>query len=241
MLTQIRPTGDSTATAGRLTTTPLIATQTAPKPLKKVAPEQNRKRWNVPDEALIATVIPVASKEEKAKYKVVADLVKSRIYVVDKATNEPIDAYLTSPGTDKFPTQGERFKIAKVMPMAWWNPPASAWAKKSKPTPPGPENPMGVMKLNLGKYTQYIHGIPKHEEPQLGRHASHGCLRMSNGNIVNLYQNYVGAGTVVELNRDKAFSKAMDSKFAASGRTVHLISDGSENVAKVAGACGPNQ
>src|SRR4051812_948200 len=96
MPTQVRSTSDSTAV--RLTATPLTATQTAPKPVKKVAPENNPHRWTVPDEKLIATVMPVASAEEKAKYKVVADLVKSRIYVVDKATNEPVDAFLTSPG-----------------------------------------------------------------------------------------------------------------------------------------------
>ena len=231
---------DSTATAVRLTATPLTAAPAA-KAAKPVDPEKNPHRWTVPDAALIGTAIPVASAEDKAKYKLIGDIVKSRIYVIDKATNEPVDAFLTSPGVDKYPTKGTKFTITKTMPMSWWNPPDSDWAKDAKPAAPGPQNPMGVLKLNLGAYGQYIHGIPKAEEKNLGHHASHGCLRMSNGNVVTLYQKYAAAGTVVELNRDKAFSKALDSKFSAAGLKVHAITDGNENIQAVVDACGPNK
>jgi lipoprotein-anchoring transpeptidase ErfK/SrfK len=210
-------------------------------PAKPIPPEKNPHRWMVPDRALVDARIGTVPDADKQKYKLVADLVKSRIYVVDKTTNEAVDAYLTSPGTDKYPTKGTKFTITKVMPMAWWNPPSSDWAKNAKPAPPGPENPMGVLKLNLGAYGQYIHGIPKHEERALGTHASHGCMRMSNGNVIDLYQHYATVGTVVEVNRDKTLSKALASKYAAAGHTVHLKTDGNDLIDDVVEATGPNQ
>lgn len=222
------------------TTTPAAAAAAAPAK-KPVPPEKNPLRWHVPDRALIDTRLGTVPDADKAKYKLVADLVKSRIYVVDKTNGEAVDAFLTSPGTDKYPTKGSKFTITKVMPMAWWNPPSSDWAKNAKPAPPGPENPMGCLKLNLGAYGQYIHGIPKGEEKALGRHASHGCLRMSNGNVITLYKNYATVGTVVEVNRDKAVSKAMDSQWAASGHTIHAITDGNEMIQDVVEGAGPNK
>lgn len=217
-------------------TTPRPAT-----PARRVPPEQNPLRWNVPDRACISTVMPVVSDADKRQYKIVADLVKSRIYVVDRQTNQPVDAYLTSPGTDRYPTRGNRFTITRVMPMSWWNPPNSDWAQGKHPAPPGTENPMGALKLNLGGYGEYIHGVPQGELRQLGRHASHGCLRMSNGNVIDLYRNYATVGTVVEINRSATQSRALASQFAASGQTLHGIHDGDEYIQPMVNACGPNQ
>ena len=70
----------------------------------------------------------------------------------------------------------------------WSPPPAADWAKDLEPAPPGVDNPMGICKLSFGRYAQYFHGIPRNEEPDLGRPASHGCMRMSGANILELHQ-----------------------------------------------------
>lgn len=211
------------------------------KPHKPVPPEKNPHRWIVPDRACISEAMPVRSDEEKKNFKIVVDLVSNSLFVVDKSTGKAVDAYLTSPGERKHPTKGNSFKITKVMPMSWWNPPPADWAKNDKPTPPGLNSPTGILKLNLGQYGQYIHGTPARNEKQLGRAVSHGCLRMSNDNVVHLYQNYATVGTVVEINRKSELSKQLKSDLAVAGVSVHDLRDGHELVQPLIDSCGPNQ
>lgn len=162
------------------------------------------------------------------RYELVADLVASRLYVLNKETGKPVDRYLTSPGTSKYPTQGDRFVIQRTLTKAPWNPPKSPWAKNAKPVPGGQNNPMGIFKMDLGGYSEYIHGTPASERKDLGHPASHGCLRMSNENVLQLYQRYAGVGTEVTILRDKAKSQALKEAFEAQGLKDHAITDGAE-------------
>lgn len=219
----------------------LNALPDAPKPIAAVPPEENPHRWMVPDKACIDRAIAVVPDADKKKYKLVADLVTNQLFVVDRQSGEAVDAYLTSPGEDEHPTKGDRFTIRRVMPMAWWNPPTAEWAEDEKPTPPGLGSPTGVLKLDLGQYAQLIHGTPKANEKRLGQAVSHGCLRMSNANVVHLYQNYARVGTVVDVNRDPDISLQLKSDLALVGRTVHRVRDGQELVQPLIDSCGPNQ
>ena len=50
--------------------------------------------------------------------------------------------------------------------------------------PPGPNGPVGVVWMDLSKEHYGIHGTP---EPQnIGRTASHGCVRMTNWDAARL-------------------------------------------------------
>lgn len=162
------------------------------------------------------------------RYALVADLVASRIYVVNKATGQPVDRYLTSPGRAQYPTKGDTFTIQRALTKAPWNPPKSAWAKNARVVPGGINNPMGIFKLDLGGYSEYIHGTPASERKDLGHPASHGCLRMSNENVLQLYQRYAGVGTEVTILRDATKSKELREAFEAQGLKDHAITDGAE-------------
>ncbi|MDB5100100.1 MAG: ErfK/YbiS/YcfS/YnhG family protein [Cyanobacteria bacterium RYN_339] len=172
--------------------------------------------------------------QRQDRYKIEVDLPSSRLYVVDKATGEPVDRYLTSPGRKEFPTAGKHFTIQRTLLKAPWNPPASKWAANAKPVPGGMNNPMGIFKMDLGGYSEYIHGTPASERADLGRPASHGCMRLSNENVLQLYQRYAGVGTEVEINRDAAESKRLRAGFAATHRKEHAITDGKELLAGAA-------
>ena len=133
---------------------------------------------------LKAATLPAGSKRDK--YEIVADISNSghtRLYVVG-ADGKIAARVLTSPGRAEFPTQGTKFTVPDAFVRKQWTPPASKWAANSQPVPPGIDNPMGIMKLSLGAYSEYIHGIPASEEPELGHAASHGCLRVSGSNIL---------------------------------------------------------
>jgi len=52
--------------------------------------------------------------------------------------------------------------------------------KKGKPirVPPGPNNPIGVVWIDLNKDGYGIHGAP--EPAKISKTASHGCVRLTN-------------------------------------------------------------
>ncbi|MBI4237222.1 MAG: L,D-transpeptidase [Deltaproteobacteria bacterium] len=58
-----------------------------------------------------------------------------------------------------------------------WYPPKSEWAKDAVETPPGPNNPLGVVKLPISRGI-LIHGT--NNASSVGRSVSHGCFRMRN-------------------------------------------------------------
>lgn len=162
------------------------------------------------------------------RYALVADLVTSRLYVVNKATGQPVARYLTSPGKGRYATQGDHFVIRRTLTKAPWHPPASEWARRAKVVPGGVNNPMGIFKMDLGGYSEYIHGTPAGERKDLGHPASHGCLRMSNENVLQLFQRYAGVGTEVTILRDRTESWKLTAAFDAEGLKDQAITDGAE-------------
>ncbi|MBI4412336.1 MAG: L,D-transpeptidase family protein [Deltaproteobacteria bacterium] len=77
---------------------------------------------------------------------------------------------------------GPRF-LSTIVWNPWWFPPPSPWAKGAEPTPPGPQNPLGVVKMDMGEAI-FLHGTNK--EWSIGHPASHGCMRMKNADARNL-------------------------------------------------------
>lgn len=96
-----------------------------------------------------------------------------------------VRSYPVSVGTPAHRTPAGRYEIRHAVWNPDWTPPPSAWARDRKHTAPGPRNPMGRVKLQLtGDY--YIHGTVAENERLLGSPASHGCIRMSNRDVMEL-------------------------------------------------------
>jgi lipoprotein-anchoring transpeptidase ErfK/SrfK len=84
-----------------------------------------------------------------------------------------------------------------------WSPPDSIRKDYSRlpPVVPGgsPQNPMGVAAMTLSGGGQYaIHGT--NNEGSIGGFVSHGCIRMHNADITDLYER-VSVGTRVVVTR----------------------------------------
>ncbi|MGQ0562791.1 MAG: L,D-transpeptidase [Gemmatimonadota bacterium] len=92
-------------------------------------------------------------------------------------------SYAISAGRREFATPPGDYRISRVIWNPWWHPPKSAWARNERPTPPGPRNPMGRVKIYFANLL-YIHGTP--HEDDLGIPASHGCIRISDRDVVEL-------------------------------------------------------
>lgn len=80
-------------------------------------------------------------------------------------------------------TPAGHYRISSIVWNPWWHPPKSEWARGQKVTPPGPNNPMGKVKINFAPLL-YIHGTTYEED--LGAPASHGCIRMGKQDLLEL-------------------------------------------------------
>ena len=84
----------------------------------------------------------------------------------------------------KTPTGGGKSINQVIWNPSWMPPPNSAWGKDYEATPPGsPNNPLGPVKMQLGKYI-FLHGTSN--EQTIGTAASHGCIRMFNKDAITL-------------------------------------------------------
>jgi murein L,D-transpeptidase YcbB/YkuD len=95
-----------------------------------------------------------------------------------------IETYPIAVGQPGYDTPTGRFEITHAEWNPWWYPPRHReWARHERDTPPGPNNPMGRVKLYfLPMY--FIHGTPAGES--IGTPASRGCVRMLNSDVIAL-------------------------------------------------------
>lgn len=111
--------------------------------------------------------------------------------------------YRIGVGRDGFRWSGV-VKVGRKAEWPDWRPPAEMKARAPELpelVPPGPFNPLGARGIYLyrGKAdTLYrIHGT--NEQSTVGQFASSGCFRMSNADIIDLYERVrVGATVIVE-------------------------------------------
>lgn len=96
-----------------------------------------------------------------------------------------------APGMPGFRTPRGQFAISSVEWNPRWTPPDRPWAAKEKPMAPGPNNPMGRVKLNF-QPLYFLHGTPF--EQSIGTAASHGCVRMKNADAIELAMLVMRAG-----------------------------------------------
>lgn len=113
--------------------------------------------------------------------RLVANLPAYRLDVYENGSL--LKTYPIAIGEPKYGTPRGAYSIKHVVWNPWWHPPSSSWARGSSPTSPGPNNPMGRAKLYF-EDLYYIHGTSAAQS--LGTPASHGCLRMTNEDVIEL-------------------------------------------------------
>lgn len=95
-----------------------------------------------------------------------------------------IRTYPVSVGVAGHDTPDGEFTIGRAEWNPSWRPPENReWARDAQFTPPGPNNPMGRVKLFFAPL-YYIHGTP--DSASIGQPASHGCVRMRNRDVIAL-------------------------------------------------------
>lgn len=113
--------------------------------------------------------------------RLVLNVPENRLYVYEGG--ERVGKYRVSVGMKGYETPPGNYRVTHAIWNPWWHPPNSAWARGRNVEPPGPNNPMGRVKMYFGNML-YIHGTP--EKDWLGRAASRGCVRMDNKDAIAL-------------------------------------------------------
>lgn len=94
-----------------------------------------------------------------------------------------VETYRIAVGSRAHKTPIGPREMTEIVWNPYWYPPKSEWAKDAEITPPGPGNPLGRVKMNLGRAI-LVHGTNK--PWSIGRAASHGCMRMKNQDALAL-------------------------------------------------------
>ena len=124
-----------------------------------------------------------AAQADPSQVHLEVDLSRRELKVYDG--DEEAATYGVAIGSKKYPTPTGSYSIRKIVWNPAWVPPDRDWAKGKEPQDPGaPANPMRAVKMYFKEPAYYIHGTNAPES--IGDAASHGCLRMEEGDAANL-------------------------------------------------------
>jgi lipoprotein-anchoring transpeptidase ErfK/SrfK len=112
-----------------------------------------------------------------------------------------VAAYPVTVGSDQLPSPSGRHKVVTIVREAnyTYQPDENfQQGDNDQPLilPPGPNNPVGGIWIDLSEPTYGLHGTP--EPDQIDKTPSHGCVRMTNWDARELAE-MVSKGTVVEF------------------------------------------
>lgn len=105
-----------------------------------------------------------------------------------------VKIYSTAVGAPTSPTPSGTYIIAQLLPNPTW------YGPEGKVVGPGKANPIGTRWLGLSRKGYGIHGT--NNPRSIGHRASHGCVRMRNRDVEDLFAR-VAVGDVVELRGER--------------------------------------
>ena len=145
-------------------------------------------------------VVPPTEKEGPIAATIVVDKPAGNVRAYDR-DGRFLAFYPATMGSEEKPAPSGVFKVKGVM----WNPPYHydpkfAWkevkTRRKLTVQPGPNNPVGLVWIDLTAPSYGIHGTPSPED--IGKTKSHGCIRLTNWDAVDLAA-MARPGTVVQF------------------------------------------
>lgn len=132
--------------------------------------------------------------------RIIVSLADCRLALVEG--DRVVKIYHTAVGAPQSPSPVGTYRIAnRISNPTYYTP--------GKVIPPGPANPLGTRWLGLNLHGYGIHGT---NQPQsIGRAASHGCIRLRNEDMEELFR-LVRSGDLVEIlpERSEELSRFLD-------------------------------
>jgi len=174
--------------------TPVHASASAPAPISVPAPQvETPTAADVPG-AFVRQVVDYASHQMPGT--VIIDIKSTFLYFILNDTQAM--RYGIGVGREGFTWSGEQ-TVARKTEWPDWRPPAEMLVRQ--PYLPrfmagGPGNPLGARAMYLGESEYRIHGTNKPDT--IGKRVSSGCIRLTNEDVVDLYERVkVGAKVIV--------------------------------------------
>jgi lipoprotein-anchoring transpeptidase ErfK/SrfK len=136
---------------------------------------------------LMATAEALAQDKAQNTRRIVVSIPDRKLALID--SGKVVKIYQTAVGAPKSPSPNGSFKIIRlaVDPV---------WSSNGKVVGPGKSNPVGTRWIGLSIKGYGIHGT--NAPSSIGKNASHGCIRMRNRDVEELY-GLVSIGDTVDL------------------------------------------
>ena len=127
----------------------------------------------------------------RAARRIVVSIPDRKLAVVEG--ERVVRIFETAVGAPKSPSPTGTFQIVNhIADPTWYGP--------GKIVPPGTGNPLGTRWMGLSRKGYGIHGTNRPDS--IGHNASHGCIRMRNREVEELFQ-MVAVGDSVELHGER--------------------------------------
>ncbi len=147
------------------------------------------------DEAELAVKV-MKPTEDPDKYHHVLYLNQSERHLYLYTDGKVSHDWVIAVGTPSYPTPTGEYEVVEKRYMPTWvNPAPDGWgADMPDMIPPGISNPLGLRAINWNADGIRFHGTTA--TYSLGTAASHGCVRMSNDDVIQLYD-LIDVGTPI--------------------------------------------
>ena len=141
---------------------------------------------------LMATAEALAQENQASTpRRIVVSLADRKLAVVE--AGHVVKVFSTAVGAEQTPSPVGSYRIVqRVSDPTWYT--------KGKIVPPGKANPLGTRWLGLSAKGYGIHGT--NNPGSIGHNASHGCIRMRNRDVEELF-GMVSVGDAVELYNER--------------------------------------
>ncbi len=149
---------------------------------------------------VLAAARAYAQENERAP-RIIVSIPDRKLAVIDE-DGEVVKIFSTAVGAAISPSPTGTFRVVSRLDRPTYYHPGVV-------IPPGKRNPLGTRWLGLSVKGFGIHGT--HVPRSIGRAASHGCIRMRNSDIEELFE-MVKVGDIVELRgeRDDEVARIFD-------------------------------
>jgi lipoprotein-anchoring transpeptidase ErfK/SrfK len=149
--------------------------------------EQVKKLAAITGVMLMAAAEAMAQEKGRPARRIVVSIPDRKLAVMED--DRVVKVYQTAVGAPKSPSPTGSFEIVNHLTDP-------TWYTKGKIVGPGPANPLGTRWIGLSVRGYGIHGtnVPS----SIGRNASHGCIRMRNRDVEELFE-MIAVGDKVEL------------------------------------------
>jgi lipoprotein-anchoring transpeptidase ErfK/SrfK len=143
--------------------------------------------------------------EDAPSRRLIVNLATRKIVLLEDG--KVVKTYAVAVGKHSTPSPAGSFHIASRVanPM---------YSHEGKVVKPGPNNPVGTRWMGLGFQGYGIHGT--NEPGSIGHAASHGCIRMRNRDVEELFE-MVSVGDEVELISEEPVQVAAVAMAAVAG------------------------